>query len=517
MSAASNRAVRVESDAIGGFLTSLAQPGQPGLAIGIAHNGKVLFEGTAGLADIESRRPLTPAIGMAIGSTTKHMASLAFLLLCERGRATVDDTVGRYLPHMPSHVRAITIAQLMGHLSGLRDVAELSMLFDGFEQQIELGVILQGYGDVASVDAPPGTRWSYNNGGYLLLSTVLERAWDAPLETVLKDRIFSPAGLESTWLQRFDADASVIRAKHYHASDATFVRTRRSIEGLGQGGITASPRDLLRWLGQFAAPMVGDARSWRYLTTPMRLSNGTPSGYGAGIRLGRYRGLRIMHHPGAVPGGNAQMLRVPDLDLDIVVLANRQDLSAIEIANQLLGMCVPGLAPPLMPTKQVRPLGVFRAAQSGRTVHMCDDHVVLDGMRLPVATDAAGGLRPIAAGMLRPERIRHDVKVDRLIVSHLGTRERLSRLAADGDELPNRIAWRKGPYSLTVADGSLHLKGPVDGAAYDFVPIGAGLWEAHARGPMPMTAILAILPDGSAMLSNPRVRGLRLAMAERPA
>jgi D-aminopeptidase len=89
----------------------------PGAAVGIAIDGKPVYRKGFGLANMELPFVLSPSVRMRIYSTTKHFACLAYMLLCEEGRAGIDDPIGKYLPELHPVSRNATMRQLMGHTS----------------------------------------------------------------------------------------------------------------------------------------------------------------------------------------------------------------------------------------------------------------------------------------------------------------------------------------------------------------------------------------------------------------
>src|ERR1700730_13922699 len=106
---------------IDAIFADLDQCHWPGAAVGIAIGGKPVYRRGFGVARMELPGGLSPGIRMRIASTTKHFAALAYMLLCEDGKATIDDPIGKYLPELHPVTHAVTMRQLMGHVGGLRD------------------------------------------------------------------------------------------------------------------------------------------------------------------------------------------------------------------------------------------------------------------------------------------------------------------------------------------------------------------------------------------------------------
>src|SRR6266404_604031 len=102
---------------------------KPGAAVGIAIRGKPVYRKGFGLANMELPVVLSPTIRMRIGSTTKQFAALAYMLLCEEGRAGIEDPIGKYLPELHPVTHDVTLRQLLSHVGGLRDVFDISWQF----------------------------------------------------------------------------------------------------------------------------------------------------------------------------------------------------------------------------------------------------------------------------------------------------------------------------------------------------------------------------------------------------
>ena len=191
---------------IDAIFAELDQCHLPGAAVGIAIGGQPVYRKGFGLASMELPIMLSPTIRMRIGSTTKHFTCLAYMLLCEEGRAGIDDPVDKHLPELHLVAHQVTMRQLMGHVSGLRDAHAIAWLFSGMERPVPSDVMLSLYHSVDDVHSAPGTAWMYNNGGYLLLTSAIERIAGQSFEQVLRERIFVPVGMYETMVRRSDDD-----------------------------------------------------------------------------------------------------------------------------------------------------------------------------------------------------------------------------------------------------------------------------------------------------------------------
>lgn len=393
-------AVEFDEKKIDSIFAELDQCRLPGAAIGIAIGGRPVYRRGFGLCSMEQPLVLSPTTRMRIGSTTKHFTCLAYMLLCEDGRAEIDDPIGKYLPNLHVSARGVTLRQLMGNVSGLHCACTLKFLFSGLGgPTVSSDDIVSFYSDIDVLNTDPGTAWIYNNGGFVLLSAVIEKITGRTLEDVLRERIFEPVGMYDTMLRRSDRDFVANSATpHMKNAAREYERSYWGLDFAGGGAMVSTVNDMLRWLSHMDAPKVGSQTTWSIMKSPQILANGTSTGYGLGLMIGRYRNTDIVCHPGGWLGSNAQMLKVPAAGLDVVVLVNREDVSSAELANGVLAACLPDLRPINGPNNGPDLSGTFRSPTTRRVIQLLvkdgQQIVSIGGIDIPAERDDRGVLRP---------------------------------------------------------------------------------------------------------------------------
>ena len=321
----------------------------PGLVVGIARDGETLYRRGFGLASIEHGVANTPRTRMRIGSTSKHVASLAALLLAEEGKLDLDAGVRRWLPELPEMAQEPTLRQFMAHTSGLRDSLDVGFLASGMTIKPQ-GESMAVQVRQRDANFAPGDKQVYNNGGYHMLALAIERAAGMPFEQFLDERIFAPLGMRDTRSVPSDFEIHPGMATMHVARPGG--GWRRGIfpseEVRAEGAIVSTIDDMLRWLAHLRGPhTVGSAGSWEQLMTPTRLNNGFVNGYALGLQVEQYRGLDVVHHGGTVIGGTCQMLTVPGHGLDIIVISNGAQVNVAELANRIVDTVLGEAAFPL--------------------------------------------------------------------------------------------------------------------------------------------------------------------------
>ena len=314
----------------------------PGLVVGVAQRGKNLYRRGFGLASVEFGLANTPWTRMRIGSTSKHFTCLAILLLAEEGKLDIDASVRAYMPELPPLKAEPTLRQLMSHTGGHRCHLDLGFVASGMAIRPK-GVALRTQLHQTEANFAPGEKMIYNNGGYHLLSLLIERTSGMPFEQFLKERIFTPLSMVDTASVRSDFDMHRgTAALHVALPDGAWRRGMfPSEEVLGEGGIVSTIDDMLVWLAHLRGQkIVGSESSWQQMLKPAQLSSGLVTPYALGLYRHQYRGIEIIHHSGGVIGGTCQMLTVPSHGLDIIIIANGAMVDVRDLAHQIVDTVV---------------------------------------------------------------------------------------------------------------------------------------------------------------------------------
>lgn len=311
-----------------------SRPDAPGCSVGVSRGTKTVFEKGYGAANLEHGVPITPASVFHVASVTKPFTALSILLLVRDGKLALDDEVRRHLPEWqgPS---SVTVRHLLAHTSGVRDaflLIELAAPRDGsrsrHHQLVDLLTRQRG------LIEPPGTRFFYNNGGYVLLAEIVQRISGQPLRAFVDARILRPLGMRQTHLHD-DVDEIVphVATGYTPAGDGRRRLAMRPGGVVGNAGLFTTTGDLLRWLRNVATPVVGDAALFEVMQAVPPLPKGERTDYALGVWIERPGGRRTIAHGGSDPGASAYVVRYPEHDLGIAVLCNVDGVDTIGLAR----------------------------------------------------------------------------------------------------------------------------------------------------------------------------------------
>ena len=303
----------------------------PGAALLIYKDGVAVVRQGFGMAELESRRAVTPTTSFRLASISKQFTASAVLLLAQDGRLTIDEPIKTWLPSLPAVADAITVRHLLSHTSGLLDYEDLMDPAD--TRQVHDRDVLSLLESENRTYFVPGNDYRYSNSGYALLALIVEHVSGQRYADFLRQRIFQPLDMNSVAFEDGRSEVSE-RAYGYSLIDGQWQRTDQSTTSavLGDGGIYASIDDLARW----DAALYDDRllqQPWRTLavTPATRTDEPDVDYYGFGWRL---HGA-LQWHSGETIGFRNVILRWPSRHLTLVLLTNRNDPEPYALARRI--------------------------------------------------------------------------------------------------------------------------------------------------------------------------------------
>jgi len=184
------------------LFSSMHQRGQFNGNVMVIQKGKIVYQGSFGLKNIDPIDSLELGDRFRLASVSKQFTAAAIVQLKEQGKLSYDQNIKDFIPGLP--YEGITIRHLLNHVSGLPDYEAL--LDENWKPDLkynDLERFVSGNEDIINmmielkpeVDFEPEEKWEYSNTGYLFLATIVSKASGMPFETYVKENIFDPDGL----------------------------------------------------------------------------------------------------------------------------------------------------------------------------------------------------------------------------------------------------------------------------------------------------------------------------------
>lgn len=298
--------------------------GQFNGAILVAEKGKVVYAKGLGLANMEWSMPNQPDTKFRIGSITKQFTATLILQLVEEGKLKLDGKITDYLTDYRKDTGdRVTIHHLLNHTSGIpsytsRPDFRTAIMRNPYKITDFVKQLTSG-----DLEFEPGSKFSYNNSGYVLLGAIIEKVTGKSYETVLTERILKPLGMTNSG---YDSTSPLLpkRASGYEKRPSGYVNAPYLDMSLpyAAGSIYSTVEDLYKWDQALHEGKILSAESRKLMFTP-GLSN-----YGYGIRItdetiGKSElKTKIIGHGGGINGFNSLLTRAVDKGQTVVILDN---------------------------------------------------------------------------------------------------------------------------------------------------------------------------------------------------
>jgi len=227
------------------------------------------FARAYGLADRGHQIPNTVDTLFATASGTKGFTALAVMSLVEGGTldltTTARSVLGKDLPLIADDV---TIEHLLAHRSGIGDYLDEEAVEDIADYVMPVPVhelatteqflaVLGGHDTVFAAD----DRFAYNNGGYVVLALIAERASGVGYHELVRTLVCEPAGMVDTGFLRSDELPGRAALGYLTAEGPRTNVFHLPVLGTGDGGAYTTAADLSTfWASLFAGRIVPPER-----------------------------------------------------------------------------------------------------------------------------------------------------------------------------------------------------------------------------------------------------------------
>jgi CubicO group peptidase (beta-lactamase class C family) len=472
-----DRAAAAQVDAL--LQPQLDNAGLVGCAIGLVHDGELVYSLGHGFADLAGRVRVDSGTPFRIGSVGKTFTGIGVLQLRDRGLLDLDDPVTEHLRSYAWNDRPgappATLRHLLTHTSGVGEVRGWGDLL-----RVRTQLTLLAPQGAAAPDLPayyrkglrpevaPGRKWAYANHGYATLGQVIEDVSGQPFAQYMREHVFDPLGMTATDFAhsaRFGTPAKGYRLRRGRATELPW----QQVVVAPAGSAVSSVEDLARYAaaltggGANPAGRVLEPETLAEMTSPQWASDPRLPGMGLAYFREDFDGHRIVWHTGGLPGFVSCVMVAPEEGLGVVVLNNSGSLISFTLGESLLraALGVPQLdhetaAPPVDPAVADRVVGVY-APEPGPLTNL--RHLSLYGSELTVSVRdgrlvARGLLGPFRKGIELHPAAPDDPLLFEAVVERLGGRQRahfafqedadgsVTAVAGDTFRFVRRPAWR---------------------------------------------------------------------------
>ena len=307
----------------------------------VAENGEIVFQKSYGFADFDTKRLLNDSSVFELASVSKQFTATGILLLKDKGKLKLTDSLRQYFPELP--YSNITIWHMLTHTSGLPDYEEaMNEKWDRKKIAFNNDMIAFLAKEKLPVLFAPGIKWTYSNTAYAMLASIIEKVSGQPLKDYMAENIFRPLQMKHTRIYNTrrslkDTIANYAYGFVYNDSlkkhfipdslpDFSFVIYLDGIQG--DGVVNSTTGDLLKWDRAVKNhSLLNEETQKEMLKGQAIVDTAKNSTYGFGVFMEKNDFGNIIAHSGGWPGYTTFLARNADKDLTYILLSNNSSNS----------------------------------------------------------------------------------------------------------------------------------------------------------------------------------------------
>lgn len=295
----------------------------------VVQHGKVIFRKSYGFADKEREIKNDSGTLFSLASVTKAVTATAIFKLQEEGKLSVFDRVDKYIPgFVNDKTDSLTILNLLNHTSGMAaniahsDDFSKEKSVDPHKEIATMEQLIDNYRGT-KLKSKPGTKFEYNNYGYILLGYIIEKASGMDYLTYLERSVFSEAGMTGTFLQKNLPRPHAVGYFGIGTDNIVPVKDEVSPSWLiGAVGLYSSAPDLYKLVkAVFSCRLFSREALNLMIDTSIDIHKGNIF-WTAGWQKEEIEGHEFYSHSGSIEGFSTRISYVPDEDITVIVLSN---------------------------------------------------------------------------------------------------------------------------------------------------------------------------------------------------
>lgn len=309
---------------------SYFQPTDPGGAVLLVKDGKVIYQKGFGIADITTKEPVTTKTLFNTGSVSKTFVAYAILKLASEGKLSLNDPLQKYFSDFKSKTTAtnVKLYHLLTHTSGLPDsrkVKEEHAFYLTAKDEENFAPLKQ----TEKLEFNPGTKYKYSNPAFNGLALIIEKVTGKKWQNFISETIFKPAGMNSSTIT--DGPHPVTGVSHaYVLNDKKeFIELDYGEEptfaAAGNGGVWSSVEELWKYEQAIQQNIFLDSdwinKSRTAYSFPGWIDT-LPSRLGLSWFITKEMGLSMIGHTGSQGGFISDYCWLPEQKIFYVLLCN---------------------------------------------------------------------------------------------------------------------------------------------------------------------------------------------------
>jgi len=311
------------------YFDSVFIKNEPGGAVLVAQEGKVIYSKGFGVADIKTNEAITTNTLFNVGSVSKTFVAYGILKLAKENKLSIEDELYKYFPNFKDSTipHKVKLKHMLTHTSGLpnlRKTVEDSAFYITAKDLENWEPVYQAN----SLEFEPGSKYSYSNIAFNGLALIIEKVAGMKWQEYIMKNIIEPSGMKTSVIQ--DGSYPELGVSHAYLYDgkAYFEKDygeEPTFPASGNGGVWSSVEELWKYEQAIQQTVFLDSE-WiqksRTVFEHQNWSDTIPSELGLSWFMTDSEGNKLIGHTGSQGGFRADYVWVPAKNVFYVILCN---------------------------------------------------------------------------------------------------------------------------------------------------------------------------------------------------
>ncbi|MDR6919642.1 serine hydrolase domain-containing protein [Chryseobacterium sp. 2987] len=299
----------------------------------LAKNGKTELLTYKGFSNRHYQIPFSDETRFHIFSLTKTFTAALIMQLYDQGKINLDSTISTYYPEYKGEAaKKATIRNLLTYSSGRanKDISTPEFIHQAYDNTIwELDDFINTFLSEKLVNEP-GTKFSYNNGDFILLGKIIEKIYHKPFEKVLQEQILTPLKMQNTgFLHHNDIIKNIDEGYSADESDpfSLHMPTNTYIDNFySAGAMYSTPKDLQIFDQAVFNHKLFSKKSLDIMLTADKKLEDTALGFWVYPKKFGSVNTIFAERQGEGYGHSANWVHLVDKNLTVIILSNTKDI-----------------------------------------------------------------------------------------------------------------------------------------------------------------------------------------------
>ncbi len=304
--------------------------GEPGGAVLLVKDNKVVYQKAFGIADINTKESITTKTLFNTGSISKTFVAYGILKLAEEEKLSLEDDLYKYFPDFKSKsiAKKVKLYHLLTHTSGVPDSRKVRDEHDFYltaKDEENFAPLKQ----TKALEFEPGTKYKYSNPAFNGLALIIEKVTGKKWQDYINEVIFKPAGMNTSTITDGPHPGTGVAHAYIKNKNGGFEELDYGEEptfaAAGNGGVWSSVEELWKYeqaIQQYLFMDTAQINKSRTVYAFPAWKDSIPSRLGLSWFLTTEMGLGMTGHTGSQGGFISDYCWLPEKKLFYLLLCN---------------------------------------------------------------------------------------------------------------------------------------------------------------------------------------------------